>query len=207
MVIFRNVAGDYPKCRDLVLGHGALIPLLAQLNEHAKLSILRNATWTLSNFCHSLRSNSHPSPSVLIPTLRTAGNIVTGDDMQTQVPFLFLSAYLIKTLKLSERTDPTFRIVFSASGSPIKYTTRPGTFPVLAFLKAFDLSPAGRGYGCCGCRRDGEGVHQWKATLNRAKLGLADERFHPCKEVNRRAGGIKYGYGGGDVAFFTTVEA
>lgn len=46
-----NVAGDSPKCRDLVLGQGALIPLLQQLNEHAKLSMLRNATWTLSNFC------------------------------------------------------------------------------------------------------------------------------------------------------------
>lgn len=28
---------------------------------------------------------SHPSPLVLIPALRTVGNIVTGDDMQTQV--------------------------------------------------------------------------------------------------------------------------
>lgn len=46
-----NVAGDSPRCRDLVLSHGALIPLLSQLNEHAKLSMLRNATWTLSNFC------------------------------------------------------------------------------------------------------------------------------------------------------------
>lgn len=46
-----NVAGDSPRCRDLVLSHGALIPLLAQLNENAKLSMLRNATWTLSNFC------------------------------------------------------------------------------------------------------------------------------------------------------------
>ena len=27
------------------------MPLLAQLNENAKLSMLRNATWTLSNFC------------------------------------------------------------------------------------------------------------------------------------------------------------
>lgn len=27
------------------------MPLLAQFNEHAKLSMLRNATWTLSNFC------------------------------------------------------------------------------------------------------------------------------------------------------------
>ena len=46
-----NVAGDSPRCRDLVLGQGALLPLLSQLNEHAKLSMLRNATWTLSNFC------------------------------------------------------------------------------------------------------------------------------------------------------------
>jgi hypothetical protein len=31
---------------------------------------------------------SHPSPSVLVPALRTVGNIVTGDDMQTQVKAL-----------------------------------------------------------------------------------------------------------------------
>uniref|UniRef100_A0A0D9Y659 Importin subunit alpha n=1 Tax=Oryza glumipatula TaxID=40148 RepID=A0A0D9Y659_9ORYZ len=137
-----NVAGDSPKCRDLVLANGALLPLLAQLNEHAKLSMLRNATWTLSNFCRGkpqpsfeqtrpalpalarlIHSNDeevltdacwalsylsdgtndkiqavieagvcprlvelllHPSPSVLIPALRTVGNIVTGDDAQTQ---------------------------------------------------------------------------------------------------------------------------
>jgi importin subunit alpha-1 len=30
----------------------------------------------------------HPSASVLIPALRTVGNIVTGDDMQTQVNIL-----------------------------------------------------------------------------------------------------------------------
>ncbi|CAI7812445.1 unnamed protein product [Closterium sp. NIES-54] len=138
-----NIAGDSPKCRDLVLSHNAMGPLLAQLNENSKLSMLRNATWTLSNFCrgkpqppfeqskpalpvlerliHStdeevltdacwalsylsdgtndkiqavIEANVcrrlvelllHPSPSVLIPALRTVGNIVTGDDHQTQV--------------------------------------------------------------------------------------------------------------------------
>ncbi|CAL1398631.1 unnamed protein product [Linum trigynum] len=137
-----NVAGDSPRCRDLVLGHGALMPLLAQFNDQAKLSMLRNATWTLSNFCRGkpqplfdqtkpalpalerlIHSNDeevltdacwalsylsdgtndkiqtvieagvcprlvelllHPSATVLIPALRTVGNIVTGDDMQTQ---------------------------------------------------------------------------------------------------------------------------
>ncbi|KAK4339753.1 hypothetical protein RND71_041215 [Anisodus tanguticus] len=137
-----NVAGDSPSCRDLVLSQGALMPLLAQLNEQSKLSMLRNATWTLSNFCRGkpptpfeavkpalpvlqqlIHTNDeevltdacwalsylsdgpndkiqavieagvcprlvelllHPSPTVLIPALRTAGNIVTGDDAQTQ---------------------------------------------------------------------------------------------------------------------------
>ena len=46
-----NIAGDSPKCRDLVLESGALVPLLGQLKDDSKISMLRNATWTLSNFC------------------------------------------------------------------------------------------------------------------------------------------------------------
>lgn len=46
-----NIAGDSPVCRDYVLQQGALRPLLALLSENHKLSMLRNATWTLSNFC------------------------------------------------------------------------------------------------------------------------------------------------------------
>ncbi|XP_052298356.1 importin subunit alpha-2-like isoform X3 [Citrus sinensis] len=46
-----NVAGDSSGCRDLVLSEGALIPLLAELNNHAKLSMLRIAARTLSNLC------------------------------------------------------------------------------------------------------------------------------------------------------------
>ena len=137
-----NIAGDSPECRDLVLGHHVLPPLLEQLNPQSKMSMLRNATWTLSNMCRgkpqpawhmvapalpvlaqlvfsnddevladgcwalsylSDGSNEkiqavldmgicarivelmgHPPASVQTPALRTAGNIVTGDDHQTQ---------------------------------------------------------------------------------------------------------------------------
>lgn len=46
-----NIAGDSPQCRDYVLSAGALPPLLSLLGDSRKLSMLRNATWTLSNFC------------------------------------------------------------------------------------------------------------------------------------------------------------
>ena len=46
-----NIAGDSHTCRDMVLATNALIPLLDQLKDSSKLSMQRNATWTLSNFC------------------------------------------------------------------------------------------------------------------------------------------------------------
>ena len=46
-----NIAGDSPHCRDYVLKAKALEPLLNLLTDSRKLSMLRNATWTLSNFC------------------------------------------------------------------------------------------------------------------------------------------------------------
>ena len=60
-----NVAGDSPRCRDLVLSHGALLPLLAQLNEQAKLSMLRRATWTLLNFCRDKPQSSFDQVKII----------------------------------------------------------------------------------------------------------------------------------------------
>ncbi|CAI9109256.1 OLC1v1009043C1 [Oldenlandia corymbosa var. corymbosa] len=64
-----NVAGDSSKCRDFVLGHGALPGLLSQFNEKSALSMLRNATWTLSNFCRGKPQPDFEQVKVVMPYL------------------------------------------------------------------------------------------------------------------------------------------
>eukprot|EP00937_MAST-01D_sp_MAST-1D-sp2_P002669 g2669.t1 len=62
-----NVAGDSPELRDQVLATpGALNNLLANVTQPASPSMLRNATWALSNFC---RGKPQPALAAVQPCL------------------------------------------------------------------------------------------------------------------------------------------
>ena len=74
-----NIAGDSPTCRDLVLREGAMQPLLQQLRKGSKLSMLRNATWTLSNFC---RGKPQPEFGTVRPALPTLAQLINSPDEQ-----------------------------------------------------------------------------------------------------------------------------
>ncbi|KAF8077049.1 hypothetical protein N665_1066s0011 [Sinapis alba] len=195
-----NVAGDSPKCRDLVLSFGAMLPLLSQFNEHTKLSMLRNATWTLSNFCRwkpqpsfeqtspalpvlktvvqstddevltdacwtlaYLSDNTnehiqavidagvvpriiqllaHTSPAVMIPALRTIGNIITGDDLQTQtvldhqvLPSLL--ALVTKTYKKNVKKEACWVIsnITAGSSNQIQAVIEAGIIQALVWVQ------------------------------------------------------------------------
>ena len=90
-----NVAGDSPPCRDLVLGAGAMQPLLGQLHQGSKMSMLRNATWFLSNFC---RGKPQPDFEMVRPCLATLSQLIFSPDEEV----LTVKMKTINPLKIKE---------------------------------------------------------------------------------------------------------
>eukprot|EP00586_Coscinodiscus_wailesii_P000077 CAMPEP_0172478006 /NCGR_PEP_ID=MMETSP1066-20121228/1680_1 /TAXON_ID=671091 /ORGANISM="Coscinodiscus wailesii, Strain CCMP2513" /LENGTH=564 /DNA_ID=CAMNT_0013237173 /DNA_START=29 /DNA_END=1723 /DNA_ORIENTATION=- len=86
-----NIAGDSPPCRDLVLQAGAMQPLLQQLHQHSKLSMLRNATWTLSNFC---RGKPQPDFNMVKPSLTTLAQLIFSPDEEVLTDACWALSYL-----------------------------------------------------------------------------------------------------------------
>ncbi|EJD55168.1 ARM repeat-containing protein [Auricularia subglabra TFB-10046 SS5] len=87
-----NIAGDSPHCRDYVLQQGALKPLLALLSEHHKLSMLRNATWTLSNFCRG--KQPQPDWDLISPALGALTKLIYSLDDEVLIDACWAISYL-----------------------------------------------------------------------------------------------------------------
>mmetsp|Transcript_35273 Transcript_35273/g.112202 ORF Transcript_35273/g.112202 Transcript_35273/m.112202 type:complete len:548 (+) Transcript_35273:125-1768(+) len=86
-----NIAGDSPNFRDLVLQSGGLNPIITVLRESEKSSMIRNATWTLSNLC---RGKPPPPFEWVSPALGTLANLIYSSDAEVLTDACWALSYL-----------------------------------------------------------------------------------------------------------------
>jgi hypothetical protein len=191
-----NIAGDSPELRDRVLDADMLTPILLQFQQSSRITMIRNCTWTLSNFARGkpeadfvkvapslgtlaqllyhddievltdtcwalsyltdgenkkiqavleagvarrlIELLAHPKPAVQTPALRTIGNIVTGDEVQTQVALNYgllfaLDGLMTATERRSLRREACWTLSNITAGeeAQLQMVLDCGVFPTL----------------------------------------------------------------------------
>lgn len=91
-----NIAGDCPAMRDMVLSNNIMYPLLTNINNELDstfptLSIIRNATWALSNLC---RGRPLPNWNEVVVALPTLARLINVDDQDTLADACWTLSYL-----------------------------------------------------------------------------------------------------------------
>lgn len=86
-----NIAGDSPACRDAVLQAGALPNLIKNLAHTTKLSMLRNGTWTMSNFA---RGKPQPDFAMVKDALPALAHLIKSADEEVLTDACWALSYL-----------------------------------------------------------------------------------------------------------------
>ena len=86
-----NIAGDSPQLRDLCLGNAVMESLLDVFRTSEKISILRNATWCLSNLC---RGKPQPKLADIEPALPVVANLLHSTDNEIVTDALWALSYV-----------------------------------------------------------------------------------------------------------------
>eukprot|EP00051_Salpingoeca_urceolata_P032106 m.496455 g.496455 ORF g.496455 m.496455 type:complete len:521 (-) comp47742_c0_seq1:289-1851(-) len=87
-----NIAGDSAELRDMTLKLNILPPLLTILNPNSKMSMLRNATWTLSNLCRGKKPQ--PDFAIIKHAVPTLGGLLRFHDEEVMTDAAWALSYV-----------------------------------------------------------------------------------------------------------------
>lgn len=86
-----NIAGDSPQFRDYVIQAGGVPGLLSVFRNDAKLSMIRNATWSVSNLC---RGKPQPKLEQIHHVLPMLAKLVMMDDVEVITDATWALSYI-----------------------------------------------------------------------------------------------------------------
>lgn len=162
-----NIVGDGPQMRDVVLAEpSAMEALLLNLQNPASPSLLRNATWTLSNFC---RGKPQPALAVLLPCLPTLASLVRNADAEVVADACWALSYL------SDGDDERIQAVVSSGVVPA----------VVALLKHADHAVVTPALRTVGNVVSGSDMHTQAVIEAGALAGLLPLLRHPRRNVRK----------------------
>jgi len=86
-----NIAGDSAECRDHVLSLGGMVGLLGVCDGEVPISLLRNATWAISNLC---RGKPQPDFHKVAPAIPTLARLLLAEDEEVLTDACWAFSYL-----------------------------------------------------------------------------------------------------------------
>lgn len=86
-----NIAGDGPECRNFLLSCGVLPALMSVFVPNAPVTMLRNATWALSNLCRGKPAPDFEQVRIALPLVYT---LLMSNDIEILVDACWTASYL-----------------------------------------------------------------------------------------------------------------
>ncbi|KAL5255062.1 hypothetical protein ACHWQZ_G014483 [Mnemiopsis leidyi] len=87
-----NIIGDGPECRDFVIHHGVVDPVISFVKDTTQLTFLRNIVWVIANLCRN--KDPPPAPEVVQKVLPALFSLVQHTDNEVLTDACWALSYL-----------------------------------------------------------------------------------------------------------------